>query len=46
MTATRIFPVILIGLDIGAAAVYCCCADWKHTIYWFAAAALTATVTF
>ncbi|MPN02165.1 hypothetical protein SDC9_149378 [bioreactor metagenome] len=46
MNATKIFPVILIGLDIAAAVVYLCCADWKHAIYWFAAATLTATVTF
>lgn len=46
MNATKLFPVILIGLDVGAAAVYLCCGDTKNAIYWFAAATLTATVTF
>ncbi len=46
MNVTKIFPVILIGLDVGAAIVYLCCGDVKHAIYWFAAATLTATVTF
>ena len=43
---TKLFPIILIGLDIGATVVYLCFGDWKHGIYWFAAATLTATVTF
>jgi len=43
---TKTFPIILIGLDIGAAVVYLCSGDWKHGIYWVAAATLTATVTF
>jgi hypothetical protein len=46
MHITKIFPVILITLDIAAALVYCQYGDIRHTIYWFAAATLTATVTF
>ncbi|MDD4445492.1 MAG: hypothetical protein PHC36_06745 [Eubacteriales bacterium] len=46
MNAKQIFPVILIWFDVGAAVVYLCCGDVKHAIYWFAAATLTATVTF
>ena len=46
MNAKQIFPVILIGLDIGAAIVCLCCRDIKNAIHWFAAATLTATVTF
>lgn len=42
----QLFPVILITLDIAAAGVYGWHGDWKHTIYWLAAAVLTATVTF
>ena len=46
MNARLLFPIILIGLAIGAAVVYLCFGAWKHGIYWFAAATLTATVTF
>lgn len=45
-TMTKTFPIILIGLDIGAAVVYLSFGDWKHAIYWLAAATLSATVTF
>ena len=43
---TKVFPVILIALDVAAAAVYAACGDWRRFIYWMAAATLTATVTF
>ena len=43
---TKIFPIILMALDLGAAGAYALNCDWKHTIYWFAAATLTASVTF
>lgn len=46
MTATRMFPLALIALDVCAAGVYAFHGDWKHMIYWLAAATLTATVTF
>ena len=38
MKAAKIFPIILIALDVGAAVVYACCGDWKHMTYWLAAA--------
>lgn len=43
---TKIFPIILMALDLCAAVAYACNCDWKRTIYWIAAAMLTATVTF
>lgn len=44
--ATVIFPTVLIALDVGAAIVYAACGDFKRAVYWFAAATLTATVTY
>ena len=46
MKIVLLFPVILIVLDLAAAAVYMCNGDLRKTIYWFAAAVLTTTVTF
>ena len=44
--STRVFPSILIALDVAAALVYAAHGDWRRLIYWLAAATLTATVTF
>ena len=44
--STRVFPSILIALDVAAAIVYAAHGDWRRLIYWLAAATLTATVTF
>jgi len=41
-----LFPTILIILDVGAALVYLCCKDYRHFVYWIAAAILTVTVTY
>lgn len=41
-----IFPVLLIALDFGAAAVYGFNGDIRKVIYWIAAAVLNITVTF
>jgi hypothetical protein len=46
MISVKLFPVVLIFLDLAAAAVYLCNKDIKHAIYWTAAAILTASVTF
>ncbi len=46
MNMTKIFPIALIILDLGAAVIYAWNQDWRHVIYWCAAAILTATVTF
>ena len=43
---TKIFPTILIALDIGAAVVYGISGDWRKVVYWVAAAVLNAAVTF
>jgi len=43
---TKIFPTILICLDICAGIVYAFAGDARRAIYWIAAAVLTATVTF
>ncbi len=43
---TFAFPIALITLDSGAAIVYGIAADWRRMTYWFAAAVLTACVTF
>lgn len=42
----KIFPSVLIALDLAAALVYAAHSDWRRLIYWTAAAVLTATVTF
>lgn len=41
-----IFPCALIALDMCAAIVYACHADWKMALYWVAAAVLNCCVTF
>lgn len=43
--STKLFPTILIVLDIAAALAYIPSADWRKIIYWLAAAALTYVVT-
>lgn len=46
MKSTYIFPIVLIGLDIGAAVMCAVNKDWRKFIYWLAAAILNAAVTF
>lgn len=46
MSKEKIFPLLLIILDIGAAVVYGYTGDIRKTIYWIAAAVLSITVTF
>lgn len=41
-----LFPACLIVLDLAAAAVWAAHGDWRQTVYWLAAAALTTVVTF
>ncbi|MBQ6534615.1 MAG: hypothetical protein IJI37_05540 [Opitutales bacterium] len=44
---SKLFPITLIILDLLAAAVYLLAdGDWRRFIYWFSAAALTASITF
>jgi len=42
----KIFPTILIVMDIFAGIVYARSGDIRHAVYWFSAAVLTASVTF
>lgn len=42
----KIFPTILIVLDVCASAVYLCYGDARKCIYWMAAATLTMAVTY
>lgn len=41
----KVFPTILIVLDVAAAIGYVPSGDWRKIIYWIAAAILTFTVT-
>jgi len=48
---TRLFPSIIIVLNLLAAAAYACHGwphfpEWRKVVYWLAAAILTAVVTF
>ena len=46
MKYTQFFPSVLMALDALAATAYAVNGDWRRTVYWLAAATLTATVTF
>ena len=41
----KILPSVLVIIDIGAALAYIPTGDWRHVVYWFAAAVLTYVVT-
>lgn len=43
---TKLFPTILIVLDVFAALAYVPSLDWRKIIYWLAAATLTYVVTY
>lgn len=43
---TKLFPTILIALDICAALAYVPVHDWRKVVYWLAAATLTYVVTY
>lgn len=42
----KLFPTLLIVLDVFAAAGYVSAGDWRKVIYWLAAAVLTSAVTY
>lgn len=44
--SAKLFPTILIALDVCASVPYAFKGDIRHTIYWLAAATLTACVTY
>lgn len=46
MTRAQVFPCILIVLNCCAASMYALDSNWNRTVYWLAAAVLTACVTF
>ncbi len=46
MKPEKIFPTVLIVLDVCAALAYLPSGDYRKVIYWLAAAILTATVTY
>ena len=48
MLTTKLFPTILIALDVLAAAGYAYhdITDWRKVVYWISAAVLTYCVTF
>ena len=46
MKIQHIFPLMLIVMDLSAAAAYVPSGDWRKIVYWIAAAVLNAVVTF
>ena len=42
----KLFANVILILDIGASIVYLCQGDYRRGIYWFAAALITATVSY
>lgn len=45
MSIKTFFPICLIVLDVCAGLVYGYFGDWRHFVYWLAAATLTICVT-
>jgi hypothetical protein len=43
---TRLFPVAMLVLSVGAAVVYAHAGDWRRALYWTAATVITVSVTF
>ena len=41
----KVFPTMLIVLDVFAAAAYAPTGDWRKVVYWLAAATLTTVIT-
>ncbi len=46
MSFEKLFPTILIILDVFAAVGYVPVGDWRRAVYWLAAAVLTFCVTY
>jgi len=42
----KIFPTVLIVIDVLASMVYVSKGDWRKTLYWIAAAVLTFVITY
>lgn len=45
MTRSQVLPTILMVIDMGAGVVCGLDGDWRKLVYWWAAAVLTASVT-
>jgi hypothetical protein len=41
----KLFPTLLIVLDVCAAAAYVPSGNWRRVVYWLAAATITTVVT-
>lgn len=46
MKYEKLFPTLLIVLDVCAALAYLPGGDWRKVVYWLAAAILTTCVTY
>jgi len=46
MINPKLFPTVLVVLDIASSACYFYACDWRKGIYWLAAAVLTFVVTY
>ena len=46
MISTKALPCLLMVIDVLCAARYAADGDFRRTIYWLAAATLTASITF
>ena len=46
MRYEKLFPTLLIVLDICAALAYVPTGDWRKVVYWMAATVLTTCVTY
>lgn len=46
MRYEKLFPTLLIVLDVCAAMAYLPGGDWRRVLYWLAAAVLTMCVTY
>jgi len=42
----KVFPSLLIVIYLSASAVYGLNGDWRHAVYWIAAATITVVITF
>lgn len=44
--ATKLFPIVLLVCNAGAAATYAAAGDYRRSLYWIASAVCIAVVTF
>jgi hypothetical protein len=46
LSFTRLFPMLLLAGNVGAAVCYAAAGDYRRTAYWIASAVCIAAVTF